>query len=434
MNFLSPHITLLQTFLHTRLKNYFSHVVGEELAIEESQATTYLFAGITLTHDEYYTLLLALVPHIQPALLDASVHEFLPNGGEFTEFGGVKSGNYRGMLPTGETALFLLAGNNIERRMDVQQLFSADHFFSKSKILWLEEVKEGEPRMSGRIILSQEWLEHAIYGKVSKPNFGTGFPAKLLETKMTWDDIVLNPNARQQIDMVATWVTYNDVLMQDENLGRKIRPGYKVLFYGPSGTGKTLTASLIGKQFDKDVYRIDLSQVVSKFIGETEKNLEQVFSKAQDKEWILFFDEADALFGKRTGVQSSNDRYANQEVSYLLQRIEDFSGLVILASNLKNNIDQAFLRRFNQIIHFPAPNAEERLMIWKKMLPSSMPLHEATDVHFLAQKYEITGAAIVSVIHYAALQALKRKDKTILQSDLVDGIRREYHKEERLMN
>ena len=134
---------------------------------------------------------------------------------------------------------------------------------------------------------------------------------------------------------------------------------------GPPGTGKTMTASLLGKEFNKDVYRIDLSQIVSKYIGETEKNLEKIFVKAEHKDWILFFDEADALFGKRSNVQSAHDKYANQEVSYLLQRVEDFSGLIILASNYKTNIDSAFVRRFNAIIHFPMPGHHERFELWR---------------------------------------------------------------------
>ncbi len=134
-----------------------------------------------------------------------------------------------------------------------------------------------------------------------------------------------------------------------------IKPGYRVLFYGPSGTGKTLTAALLGKQYGKDLYRIDLSQIVSTFIGETEKNLERVLKRSETKSWIPFFDEADALFGKRTNVQSAHDKYANQEVSYLLQRVEDYPGLLILASNFKNNLDDAFIRRFHSLVHFPCP-------------------------------------------------------------------------------
>jgi len=203
------------------------------------------------------------------------------------------------------------------------------------------------------------------------------------------------------------------------------------LFYGPPGTGKTLTASLLGKQFKKDVYRIDLSQVVSKFIGETEKNLEKIFAKAENKDWMLFFDEADSLFGKRSGISSSHDKYANQEVSYLLQRIEDFQGLIMLASNFKNNIDQAFLRRFNSIIHFPMPDATERLSIWQKNVPESIPLLPDVNLKLYADKYEFSGSAITNIMQYACLHAISRK-AGVGNDEINNGIRRELLKEDRL--
>jgi SpoVK/Ycf46/Vps4 family AAA+-type ATPase len=174
--------------------------------------------------------------------------------------------------------------------------------------------------------------------------------------------------------------------------------------------------------------------VVSKYIGETEKNLEKVFTKAENKDWILFFDEADALFGKRTGVQSSHDRYANQEVSYLLQRIEDYPGLLILASNLKSNMDDAFLRRFHTIIHFSAPNAAERLKLWEKAFPANYPPEPGMNLEEIADKYEVNGAAILNIIHYSALQSISRKDKFIRQADILEAIRKEYRKEERTMS
>src|SRR5690606_23710160 len=172
------------------------------------------------------------------------------------------------------------------------------------------------------------------------------------------------------------------------------------------------------------VYRIDLSQVVSKYIGETEKNLEKVFRKAENKNWILFFDEADALFGKRSLVQNAHDKYANQEVSYLLQRVEDFPGLIILASNFKSNIDQAFIRRFNAIIHFPMPNHLERHQLWKTSVPPKAELAEDVDLLALAGKYELSGSAILSVIHYASLQTIHRNSNRILSQDIQEGIKR----------
>src|SRR5690606_28124963 len=180
------------------------------------------------------------------------------------------------------------------------------------------------------------------------------------------------------------------------------------------------------------VYRIDLSQVVSKYIGETEKNLEKVFRKAENKNWILFFDEADALFGKRSLVQNAHDKYANQEVSYLLQRVEDFPGLIILASNFKNNMDQAFVRRFNAIIHFPMPSPAERKKIWETALPSKVVLNCDVNLSDIAGKFELSGSSITSVIHYASLQSIHKKTNMLFKVDLLEGIKREYEKEERV--
>lgn len=383
--------------------------------------------------EEYTLLLLALAPHVQPNFLDAIVQKFLPQGGDFPEMGGVKLNNHRGMLPTGETAQFILAGNDIEQRLRVAEYFSPDHFFYKQNILSLELVKEGEPRMSGRIIISQEHVDLLTTGKISAPTFSPDFPAKLIETQMTWEDLVLRPITKMQIDDIRTWLEYHPMLAKDPVVSRKLKPGYRVLFYGPPGTGKTLTASLLGKQFNKDVYRIDLSQVVSKFIGETEKNLEKVFSKAEHKNWILFFDEADALFGKRSSISNAHDKYANQEVSYLLQRVEDFNGLIILASNAKGNIDTAFVRRFNAIIHFPMPDASERLKIWLGNVPLSTPIGDDVQLKSFADKFELSGSSITNVMQYAALTAISRQDKTISETDIRNGIRRELLKEDKIL-
>ena len=285
--------------------------------------------------------------------------------------------------------------------------------------------------MSGRIIIAQEWVDKLLFNRESAPKFGLDFPAKRVTTNMYWDDAVLNPHTITQVSDIAIWLQHHQALHEDANLGRKVKPGYRVLFYGPSGTGKTLTASLLGKQFGRDVYKVDLSQIVSKYIGETEKNLENVFRRAESKNWILFFDEADALFGKRTNVQSSHDKYANQEVSYLLQRVEDYAGLLILASNYRNNIDDAFIRRFHSVVHFPMPNASERLAIWKKSMPASLTLHESIKLDFLAKQYEMSGAAILNAVQIAMLQAYARNNGDLLHSDLIEGVRKEYLKEEK---
>ena len=382
------------------------------------------------SHNEAVILLIALVPHVFPDFFDEVIKKLYPEGGDLPEFGGVREGNHRGMMPTGETVLHILAKDDLNYRLEIQQLFAPDHWFFKQNILLLEDVKEGEPIMSGKLKLPKEVVHLLCYGEAVKPKFGINFPAKEVNTMMEWSDLIVNETIHDQINQIKLWIKHNQTLLEEWGMKKQVLPGFRSLFYGPSGTGKTLTASLIGKEFNRPVYRIDLSQVVSKYIGETEQNLEKIFNLAENKDWILLFDEADALFGKRTSTKSSNDRYANQEVSYLLQRVEQFNGLVILTSNFKNNIDDAFLRRFNSIVKFSKPTIQERMQLWRLNLPKKVLVEEVL-VEQLATHYELTGAQIVSVIMHASLLALENQTESFSKESLLSGIKAEFEKEER---
>ena len=381
------------------------------------------------SREELALFLLALIPHLQPHFFNKLIAEYLPEGGDFPEFGGVKGTNHRGILPTGETAQFILAGDDLGMRLEIQRMLSSEHWFAQKRMLWLEPVPEGEPLMSGRLLLDPELIEKLTTGTVSKPRFSMDFPAEYLETGMEWDDLVLHPNTLRHIREIEHWITCNDTLLQEWGMGKKLKSGYRALFYGPSGTGKTLTATLLGKYTGKDVFRIDLSRVVSKYIGETEKNLSKLFDKAEHKNWILFFDEADALFGKRTDIRDAHDKYANQEVAYLLQRIEGYNGLVILATNQRGNIDDAFARRFQAIIHFPLPRPEERYQIWCKAFPSQLEIAGDIDWRQVAARFELTGAGIINVTHYCAVEALADHSLCIDFKRLESAILREFIKE-----
>lgn len=430
----------LQEVINRRLKDYFQKEEGVPFSYPEVKLDgddtplNHMLLSHNMNIEEYIILLLGLAPHLQPNFLDSSIQEYLPQGGDFPEIGGVKGTHHRTTLPTGETALFVLGGTDLYKRMQCLNYFSPNHYFAKENILLLAPVEEAEPKMNGKIILQQEYVELFTIGSVPKPSFGPDFPAMRVSTQMEWADLVIKPKTAQQINDIQIWLNHNKAFLQDWEMGKRTKPGFRALFYGPSGTGKTLTATLLGKQFGKDVFRIDLSQVVSKYIGETEKNLEKVFKKAEHKDWILFFDEADALFGKRSNVQNAHDKYANQEVSYLLQRVEDFSGLIILASNFKNNIDQAFIRRFNAIIHFPMPNPLERLRLWESSIPPKAELAADVDLSLIAQKFELSGSAIMNVIHYASLQTIHQNSNKILFKDIQEGIKREFEKEEKVFN
>lgn len=397
---------------------------------------------------EAVLLLVALAPHVKPDLFDGAFDSKLNDSGNFPKLGGVRGKNARAFLPTGETLLFLLAGDHLPQRLQVQQLFGSEHMFAQKKIVWLEELSSAEPVMSGRIIMSQDYIDTFLFGKPAPPHFSTTFPAKRIKEARTWNSLVINDELKRQIEEIRSWLKYNDQLMNEYGMKNRIKKGYRALFYGTPGTGKTLTAGILGNEMGKEVYKIDLSMVVSKYIGETEKNLELLFARAEDKGWILFFDEADALFGKRTSVRDAHDKYANQEVSYLLQRIEDYNGLIILATNMKSNIDDAFMRRFNATLRFPFPDAGERVQIWRKSFPENASFAkeaaasttgiDAPDIPELVKKYEMAGGSIINVVHYASLKALERRNGyqkhsngklTIYLHDVLQGIQKEMMKE-----
>ena len=408
----------------------------EKPVLSQLDATGFISEFIienNLTETDILLLVLTLVPHLKPDFLSSIIAEYLPNGGELPEFGGIKTKNHRGILPTGETAQFLIAGNDLDDRISFYNYLHNQSFLYQKRIIKIETVPYGEPKLSGLLILEDEYIEKFITGKILKPQLSSIFPAQLIETQLEWEDLVLNSSTLNQIKEIETWLKFNEILLHEWDMKAKIKPGFRVMFHGAPGTGKTLTASLLGKYTKRDVYRIDLSTVISKYIGETEKNLSSLFDKAADKEWILFFDEADAVFGKRTNVRDAHDKYANQEVSYLLQRIENHPGLVILASNFKTNIDTAFTRRFQSIIEFEVPSYSERLKLWENNLPKGIRIAEDVNLNEISKKYDITGANIVNIIQYACLRTLEDENESINLDHLLQGIKKEYAKEGKMM-
>ena len=404
-------------------------------------------------------LILTLLPELRPGILDQLfIYDQRIEKG-MADLGGVKGKSFTGFIPTVETALFLFAGYNLEKRFRVLSEFYDSSRMIKKGIIILEP-DNGETFASRKIEISKDIFARVTETELPSPHFCSDFPAKRLNTTLVWSDdpdknhLILNPFTRNGLSEMVNWITHQERLKD-----MKLMPGYRCLFYGPPGTGKTLTASLIGKRYKKPVYRIDLSLMVSKYIGETEKNLEKVFSMAENKDWILFFDEADSLFGKRTEVNSSNDKFANQETSFLLQRVEEFSGLVILATNYKENLDQAFIRRFQSIINFPMPSVSEQVQLWNKALTKVSSNREDSEngecydfqydtdieIELIAKKVEISGASIDNVIRYCVLNAfneyftgnrhtdISKHQLIIKRKDLLKAIKRENNKEGKII-
>ena len=339
---------------------------------------------------------------------------------------------HRGIIPTGETVQFIIGGNNAEDRIACMSLFSINGKLEENKILFLDKNQPGEPLMSGKILLYPESFFLVTTGVVPPPKMSAQFPAEKLDTNLSWEDLILNDTTMAEVNDLKMWLKHSHTFLEDWDMKKRVKAGYRVLFHGPPGTGKTLTVSLLGKQTQRDVYRVDLSTVVSKYIGETEKNLSNLFDRAKDKDWILFFDEADAIFGKRTNVRDAHDKYANQEVSYLLQRLESHPGLVILATNFKENIDDAFMRRFQSICEFHHPSSKERLLLWQTNMPKKLLIDPSINFSEISEKYEISGSNIVNIIQYCSLKTLSKNCTTLNLETLVEGIKKEYRKEGRL--
>ncbi len=244
-----------------------------------------------------------------------------------------------------------------------------------------------------------------------------------------WDDIVLPADTMAQLREMTNTVRHRPQVYNKWGFGRKLAlgKGLSALFAGESGTGKTMAADIMAGELGQDLYKIDLSMLVSKYIGETEKNLNKVFTEAETSNAILFFDEADAIFGKRSEVKDSHDRYANIEISYLLQRMETYDGVVILASNLRGNLDEAFTRRLHFIVEFPFPEAPDREVIWQVNFPSETPVEDDVDYKLLARRFRIAGGNIRNIIMAAAFLAAEEGSEVAMRH-LLHGTRREYQK------
>jgi SpoVK/Ycf46/Vps4 family AAA+-type ATPase len=253
--------------------------------------------------------------------------------------------------------------------------------------------------------------------------------ARKINPCYAWRDIVLPADRLQQLREICNCVKYKSTVYGEWGFDRKLSlgKGLNVLFAGPPGTGKTMAAEVIAHELGLDLYKIDLSTMVSKYIGETEKNLSKIFTEAENSNSILFFDEADALFGKRSEVRDSHDRYANIEIGYLLQRMEEYEGVVILATNFRKNMDEAFVRRLHFSLEFPFPNEGDRRKIWEGVWPVAMPLANDVDAGWLARQFELTGGSIRNIALSAAFLAASNGGE-VSMPHLLHATRREYQK------
>jgi hypothetical protein len=270
-------------------------------------------------------------------------------------------------------------------------------------------------RLEGLDLIDSHTFHHACRNQLSH---SLNKRAQRIDAGGSWDQLILPQSAIAVLTEICDHVKFKSVVLDEWGFGAHLAygTGLAVLFAGPPGTGKTFSARILAKELDLELYKVDLSQMISKYIGETEKNINALFDEAAGSSAILLFDEGDALFGKRTEMKDSHDRYANVETAFLLQKIEAYEGISILTTNFMQNIDPAFLRRFRFIVHYPIPDVASRLEIWKGIFPDQVPLSKNIDFDFLAKHFELTGGHIKNIALSSAFKAASRNEKVTMKS------------------
>lgn len=337
----------------------------------------------------------------------------------------MKGENGVSVVPTAETFFFLVAHGDNSEYIRLHRYFNTDHPFYKESILELGEVAAGVSKFDGVLSVPIAYRDLLLYNKHQPPRFSSEFPAHLLRTKLNWNDLVLMPHTLGLLEEMKHRLIHESKVRKWETatgeLGDHMRPGLRVLLYGASGQGKTLTTALFGKLLNREVYRIDLSAIISKYIGETSKNLRNLFDTAERKNWIIFIDEGDALLGMRSDLsqnQSASAHGNNQDVAYILQRLETFDGIIVVATNLANNIDAAFERRFEGRIQYVALSAEYQIQVWNNVWPKKLKVDAGANLPSLFTQYSLSPASIVNVIQRIAI-LMAEQNKLEVPSDLV---------------
>ncbi len=325
---------------------------------------------------------------------------------------------------TGEVARTLVA-RSFAGRIAAGSLFHRDSALVGLGLLRLDPPEN----LAGTVVADPELVRFVLGLRAGTPATSADFPARPLTTVHTLDDVVLPGSARARIDELKDRIANRDLVVGTWGYGRfhDNTTGLIALFHGAPGTGKTMTAAALARSTGLPAYLVDLSALVSKYIGETEKNLARVFDRCAREGSVLVFDEADAVFGRRTEVSDSHDRYANQEVSYLLSRVEQHPGVVILTSNLLSNIDEAFQRRIHVMVEFPEPGVGERMRLWRSVLPPDLPVVADIDFDALAERFPLSGAQIRDAGLEAAYLAAADGHR-VTTPHLLAGIQRQFEK------
>lgn len=323
-----------------------------------------------------------------------------------------------------------LNGKKVSKELDISELSGKFTLTPKQiKISVLDAVVRTE--MEKKPLIDSQMISNCVYSQMTE---NLSEKATLIKKKHTWDELILNPDEKAIIKRACDQLRYRRVVYDKWKMGKRILygTGLSMLFAGPSGTGKTMAAQVVAHELGLEIYKVDLSRVISKYIGESEKNLGEIFDSAKKSNVILLFDETDSIFAKRTEVKDSHDRNANLETSYLLQKMEEHTGITILTTNFLENIDKAFFRRINYVVHFAFPNAAARKEIWQKMFTKEVPIAKDVDFNFIAKQFELSGGSIKNACLTAAFMAASENTE-ITMKHMIKSIEYEIKKQGKMV-
>lgn len=419
---LNKEMKWLQSLIETRCKELFledemvlnAYEIPSPPEFDNESPYAITVNSYSLTTIERVILALGIASAHYPSILKTFVQIEESSNAFAIEAGGEYNKVNRSFKPTFQTALFLLAGKDLTLWSRYSAQLINGSILLQNDIIYNRSSAEF---IHGKIELDTAYLNYFLSGQKPQLDHGSYFPGRLYKSDLTMDDIILEDHVREQIKPIGHYIkALENGFFKTK--GHSFKPGFIALFYGAPGTGKTMLAGILANTFGIDMYHVDLSQVVSKYIGETEKNLEVLFNRLQSKNCMLFFDEADALFGKRSDVKDAHDRYANQEVSYLLQRIEKFDGLTVLASNFENNMDDAFKRRIDVSVNVIRPTENTRKSLWEHYLPHNITFESDELLKHLAKEYSYTGANIRNIMKNITM-ALHERNETMITHSLL---------------
>lgn len=324
-----------------------------------------------------------------------------------------------------------LSGKKVSKKLDVSELSGKFTLTPRQiKISVSDAVLRSE--MDKKPLIDSQIISSCVYNQMTE---NLSEKATLIKKKHTWDELILNPDEKAIIKRACDQMRYRRVVYEKWKMGNRILygTGLSMLFAGPSGTGKTMAAQVVAHELGLEIYKVDLSRVISKYIGESEKNLGEIFDSAKKSNVILLFDETDSIFAKRTEVKDSHDRNANLETSYLLQKMEEHTGITILTTNFLENIDKAFFRRINYVVHFAFPNAVSRKEIWQKMFTKEVPIAKDVDFNFIARQFELSGGSIKNACLTAAFMAAS-ENTDITMKHMIKSIEYEIKKQGKMVS